>query len=283
MTAFATVLAIIKSGATPVLADIEPDTALLSMESVSRCISSRTKAVLLVHLYGQLGNMDNWWAFCKERSLMLLEDCAQAHLAEWGGRVAGNFGRFGAYSFYPTKNLGAIGDAGALVTNDIELADCARILRNYGQSERYHHPKIGMNSRLDEIHAAILIERLAYLDLFTKTRRDIAEAYYQEISNPHINLLTKPLQPNSHVYHLFVVTCNERDKLSLYLNGAGIGNLSHYPVPIHKQPPCHEIKRDPLGLSMAENHADHCLSLPCHPQMTQSQIGKVIEVINAFN
>lgn len=282
MTAFATILAIVRAGATPVLADIEPDTALLSLESVDRCISSRTKAVLLVHLYGQLGNMYRWEAFCKERGLMLLEDCAQAHLAEWGGRVAGNFGEFGAYSFYPTKNLGAFGDAGALVTGDPELADRARKLRNYGQSERYHHPEIGMNSRLDEIHAAILMERLAWLESFTQTRRDIADAYHREILNPHVKLLAQPQQPSSHVHHLFVVICEERDRLSNYLTGAGIGNLSHYPVPIHRQPPCVAIKTDPLGLPMAEQHADHCLSIPCHPQLMHSQIGKVIEVINAF-
>lgn len=282
MTAFATVLAILRAGATPVLADIEPDTALLSMESVGRCISPRTRAVLLVHLYGQLGNMERWEAFCKERGLMLLEDCAQAHLAEWSGRVAGNFGKFGAYSFYPTKNLGAIGDAGALVSGDAELADRARRLRNYGQSERYHHPELGMNSRLDEIHAAILMERLAWLEPFTQARREIADAYHREMANPQVGLLAKPQQHGSHAYHLFVVTCEERDRLSRYLTEAGVGNLSHYPVPIHRQPPCLATRTDPLGLPVAEHHAAHCLSIPCHPQMTQSHIGKVIEVINAF-
>ncbi len=282
MTAFATVLAILRAGAVPVLADIDPDTALLSIESVARCISPRTKAVLLVHLYGQVRNMDRWEVFCKDHGLVLLEDCAQAHLAEWGGRVAGSFGKFGAYSFYPTKNLGAIGDAGALVTKDAELSDRARRLRNYGQSERYHHPGIGMNSRLDELHAAILIERLAWLDSFTEMRRNIAETYYREILNPHIKLLARPEERGSHVYHLFVVMCEERDRLSSHLTGAGIGNLSHYPVPVHRQPPCRATRMDPLGLPSAEQHASHCLSIPCHPQMTHSQIEKVIEVINAF-
>ena len=282
MTAFATVLAIFRAGAIPVLADIESETALLSIESVARCISPRTKAVLLVHLYGQVRNMVHWDAFCKERNLMLLEDCAQAHLAEWRGQHAGSFGKFGAYSFYPTKNLGAIGDAGALVTNDIALSEHAQRLRNYGQSERYHHPEMGMNSRLDELHAAILLERLAWLDSFTEIRRSIAETYYQKISNPRIKLLARPEERGSHVYHLFVVLCEERDRLSNYLTGAGIGNLSHYPVPIHRQLPCRATKMDPLGLPSAEQHASHCLSIPCHPQMTPSQIEKVIEVINAF-
>jgi dTDP-4-amino-4,6-dideoxygalactose transaminase len=227
--------------------------------------------------------MARWESFCNEKNILLLEDCAQAHLAEWEGRIAGNFGKFGAYSFYPTKNLGAIGDAGALITNDVELADRARRLRNYGQSERYHHPEIGMNSRLDELHAAILIERLALLDSFTETRRCIAETYYRELANPHIKLLARPLHRSNHVYHLFVVLCSERDRLSSYLTAEGIGNLSHYPVPIHHQPPCLATKTDPQGLPYAEQHASQCLSIPCHPQMTHSQIEKVIDVVNSFS
>lgn len=282
MTAFATVLAILRAGATPVLADIEPETALLSIESVTRCISSRTKAVLLVHLYGQVRNMDQWEFFCRESNILLLEDCAQAHIAEWDGRIAGEFGKFGAYSFYPTKNLGAIGDAGALVTNDLELADRAKQLRNYGQSERYHHPELGMNSRLDELHAAILSARMEWLDQFTEKRRKIAEAYHRDISNVRIELLAKPESRWNHVYHLFVVLCEERDKLSNYLTKAGIANLSHYPVPIHRQPPCQSFKKDPSGLFGAEQHAGACLSIPCHPQVTGNQVEKIIEVINAF-
>lgn len=282
MTAFATVLSILRAGALPVLADIDPDTALLSIDSTARCISSRTKGVLLVHLYGQVRDMEHWETFCKERNLLLLEDCAQAHLAEWEGRVAGNFSRFGAYSFYPTKNLGAIGDAGALISNDDEIADHVRKLRNYGQSDRYHHPEIGMNSRLDELHAAILMERMAWLDSFTEVRRNIAETYYREIENPRIKLLARPLYRNNHVYHLFVVLCPERDRLSSYLSAEGVGNLSHYPVPVHRQPPCLATRTDPQGLSHAELHASHCLSIPCHPQMTHVQVEKVIDVLNAF-
>ena len=156
MTAFATVLAVLRAGATPVLADIDPQTALLAPESVRRVLSARTRAVLLVHLYGQLRGMEEWGRLCGERGIALIEDCAQAHFARWRGRSAGAFGRAGAYSFYPTKNLGALGDAGMLVTNDPALAARAACLRNYGQSERYHHPELGLNSRLDELHAAIL-------------------------------------------------------------------------------------------------------------------------------
>ena len=282
MTAFATVLAIFRSGAIPVLADIEPDTALLSIESVYRCISSKTKAVLLVHLYGQVKEMNRWEIFCKENNLMLLEDCAQAQLAEWGGRVAGSFGKFGAYSFYPTKNLGAIGDGGALVTDDLEIAECARIIRNYGQTIRYHHPKIGLNSRLDEIQAAILMERLTLLAQFTERRRAIAEKYHKEIINHRITLLAKPSERSNHVYHLFVLLCDERDRLSKHLTDAGISNLSHYPLPIHHQAPCHDVRVDPLGLVCAERHADSCLSIPCHPQMHDSHIERVIHALASF-
>lgn len=282
MTAFATVLAILRAGATPVLADIDPQTALMSVDSANRCVTPKTKAVVLVHLYGQVRAMDTWAAFCTKHGITLIEDCAQAHLASWQSKVAGSFGAAGAYSFYPTKNLGAIGDAGALITNDVELADRARRLRNYGQSERYHHSEIGMNSRLDELHAAILVERLAWLDSFTKIRRNIAEKYYQEILNPHIKLLARPEECGSHVYHLFVILCDERDELSQYLTDAGIANLSHYPVPIHKQPPCRKFKSDPVGLPAVERHASTCLSIPCHPQLAESEVAKIIETLNAF-
>src|SRR5688572_23293299 len=167
MTAFASVLAIIRAGATPVLADIDPGTALLDRASVERCLTKKTKAIVLVHLYGQLRDMDRWKEFCQRHNVELIEDCAQSHAASSDGRVAGSFGRINAYSFYPTKNLGAMGDGGAVVTDDDELAMHAARLRNYGQKERYEHPELGMNSRLDEVQAAILSERLAWLDEWT--------------------------------------------------------------------------------------------------------------------
>ncbi|TXL12689.1 hypothetical protein BMR05_14580 [Methylococcaceae bacterium HT4] len=170
MTAFATVLAIIRAGATPVLADIDSSTALLDPLSVQLCISPKTRALLLVHLYGQVRCMNEWKVLCDDNNIILLEDCAQAHLAAWQGRMAGSFGAAGAYSFYPTKNLGAAGDAGLLITNEIEVATKAKYIRNYGQSERYHHPEIGLNSRLDEIQAAILSERLKWLSGFTDAK-----------------------------------------------------------------------------------------------------------------
>jgi len=282
MTAFATVLAIKRSGATPVLADIEPDTALLSLESVSRCVTNKTKAVVLVHLYGQVRDMDQWVAFSSEHGISLVEDCAQAHLASWQGTVAGHFGIAGAYSFYPTKNLGAAGDGGMVVTSEAGLAERAMQLRNYGQSVRYHHPVIGMNSLLDEIHAAMLSERLKWLPEFTERRRQIAEAYHHGIDNPFITTLALPQELDAHVYHLYVITSPERDDLAQYLKERGVQTLIHYPVPVHHQEPCRKLACDPVGLVNSELHARECLSIPCHPQLTESEVRLVIEAINEF-
>jgi len=282
MTAFATVLAIIRAGATPVLADIVPETALLDPLSVERCLTPQTKAVLLVHLYGQMRQMDRWVELCAHASIHLLEDCAQAHLASWQDQMAGCVGIWGAYSFYPTKNLGAIGDAGLLVTDQAAIAEQARILRNYGQSQRYHHPELGLNSRLDELQAALLSVRLAWLDEFTMRRRQIAQVYFSEINNPNIQLMARPEEEENHVYHLFVVRCQDRDRLSQYLTSRGISNHSHYPVPVHHQPPCRRLTTDPLGLVQAETHANQCLSIPCHPQMSDRDVATVVEVINGY-
>jgi dTDP-4-amino-4,6-dideoxygalactose transaminase len=268
MTAFATVLGILRTGAQPVLADIDPGTALLSRESVERCLSPKTKGVLFVHLYGQVDDMGLWLDFCAAHNIELYEDCAQAHGSRWQGRVAGSFGRFGAYSFYPTKNLGALGDAGALVTQDPELAARARKLRNYGQSERYHHPILGLNSRLDELQAALLRERLQWLDVFTERRRAIARVYGEILANhPTIQTLSAPAQSEQHVYHLYVVLSRQRKALQEHFKKQGVEALIHYPIPIHFQEPCTELRRDPLGLRQAELHAERCLSLPIHPHL----------------
>lgn len=283
MTAFATVLAILRAGATPVLADIDPLTALLSIESAERCVTPKTKALLLVHLYGQVRGMDAWTAFCFKHRITLVEDCAQAHLATWQGKVAGSFGAAGAYSFYPTKNLGAPGDAGMLVTNDQILAQRAGRLRNYGQSIRYQHPELGMNSRLDEIHAAMLAERMKWLPEFTERRRQIAAAYQTRITNPLVRKLASPEEASAHVFHLYVVTCEKREALQAHLLGHQVQALIHYPIPIHHQEPCRNIARDPQGLVQSEIHALNCLSLPCHPQMTDNDVDVVISAVNSFH
>jgi dTDP-4-amino-4,6-dideoxygalactose transaminase len=282
MTAFATVLAILRAGAIPVLADIEPESGLLSPDSVRRCLTPRTRAVVLVHLYGQMRDMQEWAALCRTAGIELIEDCAQAHLARWDGQVAGSIGSAGAYSFYPTKNLGAIGDGGALVTQSQALADRVGRLRNYGQSERYVHPELGMNSRLDELQAALLTERMQWLDGFTSRRRAIAERYDQAIQNPLVRLLAPPQQPESHVHHLYVLRCDRRTDLARHLADCGVQTLIHYPVPVHGQTPCAALARDPQGLPNAEAHAAQCLSIPCHPQMTDAATATVIDAVNSF-
>jgi dTDP-4-amino-4,6-dideoxygalactose transaminase len=282
MTAFATVLAIIRAGAIPVLADIDSGTAMLDPESVLRCISPRTRGVVLVHLYGQVGPADILADICDNLGIFLLEDCAQAHGAKLSGRPVGSFGQFAAWSFYPTKNLGGVGDAGALTTPQVELADKARILRNYGQDDRYHHPLVGLNSRLDEIQAAILRVRLGFLAKWIAARRRIAECYMNGIDNPLVRPLPSNGDEGRHVYHLFVVTTEHRELLQAHLGHAGIDSLSHYPVPVHFQKPCLSLKRDTQGLKIAEQHAKTCLSLPCHPALLEQDVEEVIEAVNCF-
>jgi len=282
MTAFATVLAVIRAGAIPVLADIELDTAMLDPASVSRCIGPKTKAVLLVHLYGQIGSVLELKKIAEGHNLVLIEDCAQAHGAQLDGRMAGSFGACAAWSFYPTKNLGAVGDAGALTMPSQDLADAARSLRNYGQSVRYHHPMLGMNSRLDELQAAILRERLRFLEQWTSRRREVARRYAAGIENPTVRVLHLPDDPQRHVHHLFVVTCAQRDALQLHLKENEIESLIHYPIPIHHQNPCRELSRDPQGLGNTERHALTCLSLPCHPGLTDQTVDRVIDAVNRF-
>jgi len=282
MTAFASVLAILRVGATPVLADIDPDTACLDLQSAARCVSPKTRAVMLVHLYGQVSRLDEWRAFCAERGLLLLEDCAQSHLATWQGAACGTVGQWGAFSFYPTKNLGCMGDGGAFNTSSGALAERAARLRNYGQSKRYYHTEIGLNSRLDEMQAAILRERLKWLARFTTHRQDNAATYFAGLSNPRVRPLARPHARENHVYHLFVARCQERERLSEHLKERGIESFFHYPVPMHLQEPCLTLRRDPQGLAVAERHAQECISLPCHPQMSPKDLDTVIEAVNAF-
>ena len=282
ITAFATVLAILRAGAIPVLADIDCDTALLSPESVSRCLTKKTKGIVLVHLYGQLRDLSYWLEFCNQNNIKLIEDCSQSHLATIDGKVAGSFGEAGAYSFYPTKNLGAIGDGGALITNSSALAERAAKLRNYGQSIRYNHPELGMNSRLDEIQAAILSERIRWLKIFTDRRREIANYYRHNIQNNYVELLAPPQEDSAHVNHLFVIKINKRDDLQKYLYEHNIQSLIHYPVPVHFQESCKNMKKDPRGLAVSEQYVSQCLSIPCHPQMSNIDLEQVINVINNF-
>jgi dTDP-4-amino-4,6-dideoxygalactose transaminase len=227
-------------------------------------------------------NMELWADLCARHGLALLEDCAQSHDAQYAGRAAGSWGLFGAYSFYPTKNLGAAGDAGALVMSDAALAEQARMLRNYGQSSRYEHPLLGLNSRLDEVQAAILRARLARLAANTARRREIAGLYRDNVTNPYVRLMAAPLDPLNHVHHLFVVTTAHRAALQSHLTAAGIQTLIHYPVPAHRQESLASVRTDPEGMANSESHADQCLSLPCAPHLTDHDALRVVEAVNAF-
>ena len=282
MTAFATVLSILRAGAVPVLADIGPDTAILSVESVARCISPKTRAVMVVHLYGQAAPLKEFESLCQAHDIYLIEDCAQAHGAFSQGRPVGSVGVFSGWSFYPTKNLGAIGDGGALSTMNLEIAQKARQLRNYGQSVRYYHPCEGLNSRLDELQAAILRERLKSLAHWTKRRREIAHAFAEGITSSCVRVLPLPKDVTSHVHHLFVVTTPLREALASYLKDKNVETLIHYPVPVHHQEPCKALRIDPKGLIVAEKHAQECLSLPCNPFLTDEEVRIVIDAVNGF-
>jgi len=231
-------------------------------------------------LYGQVRDMALWTALATDAGIHLMEDCAQAHLARWQGRAAGSFGIAGAYSFYPTKNLGAVGDGGAFVCSVDALARRVGQLRNYGQSERYVHPELGMNSRLDELQAALLSARLQWLEAFTARRREVADAYNDGIRHSRVRLLLPAQEDAAHVHHLFVVLSDARAALQDHLASRGVQTLIHYPVPIHHQAPCAALRRDPQGLPHAEEHAANCLSIPCHPQMDDVMVNRVLEAIN---
>lgn len=282
LTAFATVLAILRAGLRPVLADIDPSTGILDLASVARSVTNNTRAILLVHLYGRAADMGQWQKLAQEMKLLLLEDCAQSHGACWNGANVGTFGVFAAWSFYPTKNLGALGDGGAITTGDARLAEKMKQLRNYGQSKRYHHPLVGLNSRLDEIQAAILSERLKWLDRFTERRREIANAYREGMENPEITLLAQPPDPKGHVHHLFVIKTRRRDAFISHLENKGVASLIHYPVPVHHQQPCINLRRDPEGLSNCEAFSKECVSLPIHPQLSDEDVTIVINAVNSF-
>ena len=281
MTAFATVLGIYKTGAVPVIVDIDPKDALMSIQSAREGLSNRTKAVLLVHLYGRMPDMDNWVQFARENNIFLVEDCAQAHGSSYKGQKAGSFGVFGAYSFYPTKNLGGLGDGGAVVTRDADLAAKTRRLRNYGQVDRYNHADWGANSRLDEIQAAILRVRLRWLDRFVARRRTAAKMYADAFEgNDDFQTLSGPNSLGQHSYHLYVLRSSSRDRFISQLSAKKIQSLIHYPVAIHQQPvfPSWRVPA-PEGLPHAEKHALECFSLPCHPGMSDSDVRYVAESV----
>ena len=282
LTAMASVMSIMNVGAIPVLADIDLTTGLMSLESAERCLSRRTRAIMLVHLFGLVSNMESWLALAEDADAILVEDCAQAHGALYKGVAPGNFGEFGAYSFYPTKNLGAAGEAGSVVTRSPEIKDAVASLRDYGQTAKYVHSRLGSNERLDEVQAALLRVRLRWLDRFVERRREIARAYRARIRNSKVVLLEPPEDEAQHAYHLFVVRTDHRSALNRHLEGRGIQSAIHYPVPAHQQEFGRKLLRDPRGLLASEEFAKSCLSIPCHPQITDSDAIHVIDALNDF-
>ena len=280
-TATATVAAIEMTGAHPVLVDIDPAHYTLDPLKFVQAISTRTRAVIPVHLYGCPAEMESIMEFARRNNLLVVEDCAQAHGASVHGKKVGGWGDMAAFSFYPTKNLGAYGDGGAVVTNDSALAEKVRCLRQYGWKERYISSIKGMNSRLDELQAGILRVKLRHLDEWNDRRRERARCYRDFLLDTELVLPETP--PNSeHVFHQFVVRHSGRDELRVYLKKRGIHTLVHYPVPVHLQP-AYQIPNYLEGsLPDTELAAREVLSLPMYPELSEPELGRVCQTIHDF-
>lgn len=278
-TAVATVVAVERAGATPVLVDIDPIAYTMGSRAAEAAITPRTKALLPVHLYGHPANLGALRALADKHHLLLIEDCAQAHGAEYQGQKVGTFGDLAAFSFYPTKNLGADGDAGAVLTRDAALADKLKRLRNYGQTSRYVHEERGMNSRMDEMQAAILRVKLAHLDDFNAERKHIAAIYDAELRG-----VTRPAAHSevSHVYHLYVIRHPQRDGLMAHLKAEGIGTLIHYPIPVHLQKAYADLGYPRGSLPRTEQAADEIVSLPLYIGLSDDAVHAVAGAVNAF-
>ena len=274
LSAAYTALAVMMVGARPVFADIDPVRLTIDPEQVRRAITPRTRAILPVHLYGQAADMAAIDTLAKTHNIAVVEDCCQAHLATSGGRRVGTIGVAGAFSFYPTKNLGALGDGGAVVTNDRAFADRIKRLRNGGQTDRYHHQEAGINSRLDEMQAAILRVRLPYLKEWTSRRRALAAQYREQLAGQAVVDVPRECD-TGHVYHLFVVRSSARDEVRAKLLEQGIETLIHYPVPISRQPAL--AAAAPSDCPMASRACDELLSLPLHPGLGDGDVRYITE------
>lgn len=271
-------LAIMMAGATPVFAELDPERLTLDPAAVEAAITPRTAAILPVHLYGQPADMARLSAIAARHSLTIVEDACQAHLATCGGQPVGTFGVGGAFSFYPTKNLGALGDGGAVITNDATLADRLRRLRNGGQTERYRHVEFGVNTRLDEMQAAILRTRLTRLPGATARRRTLAAAYRAQLAGTSVRIPAE-CDPG-HVYHLFPVLTSRRNALQTYLASQGIGTLIHYPIALPEQPVFAGCS--PAPCPIAHEVCDQLLSLPLHPDLPLADVATVADAIRAW-
>ena len=278
LSAAYTALAIMMAGARPVFVDIDPARLTIDPERIAAAIGPKTKAILPVHLYGQPADMAAIETMATMHGLAIVEDCCQAHLATAAGRPVGTIGIAGAFSFYPTKNLGALGDGGAIVTNDRALADRLKRLRNGGQTDRYHHQEPGINSRLDDLQAAVLRARLPRLRGWTDRRRALAARYRDRLAGSGVDV--PPQFDAGHVYHLFVVRHRARTHLQAHLAARGIETLIHYPVPIPRQPAVAAL--DPAECPLAARVCDEILSLPFHPALRDDEVDEVAAAVHAF-
>ena len=279
-TYIATVMAITIAGAVPVF--VEPDEYYqIDADEIEKHITKKTKAVMVVHLYGQAARMDKITKICKEHGLYLIEDCAQSHGAKYEGKATGTFGDIGCFSFYPTKNLGGFGDGGAVVTDNEEYHDKIKMLRNYGSRVRYYNEEVGMNSRLDEIQAALLSVRLKHLDELTEERKRIADRYLKEIKNEKI-MLPKQREGSEHVYHQFVIRCRKRQELMDYLREQGIDTIIHYPVPPHLSEAYQSLGYHKGDFPITESYADEVLSIPMYNGLTEAEQSRVIDALNRY-
>jgi len=271
-------LAIMMAGARPVFVDVDPARLTIDPARIAAAVGPRTRAILPVHLYGQAADMTAIARVASAHNLAIVEDCCQAHLATAAGRPVGTIGVAGAFSFYPTKNLGALGDGGAIVTGDGALADRLRRLRNGGQTDRYRHAEFGVNSRLDEMQAAVLRARLAWLPRWTARRRELAAEYRRQLREAAVDPV--PESDAGHVYHLFVVRAKARDAFQAHLAAQGIETLIHYPVPIPAQPAMADVA--PADCPIAARACDEIVSLPFHPALSDADVGAVADAARAF-
>ena len=278
-TYIASVMGITMNGATPIF--VEPDEYYnIDVDKIEEKISEKTKAILVVHLYGQASNMDKVLELCEKYNLKLIEDCAQAHGAKYKDKMIGTFG-IGCFSFYPSKNLGCFGDGGAISTNDKKLDRDFRVLRNYGSEKRYYNEVVGYNSRLDELQAGLLRVKLKHIFELEKEREKIAQRYLNEIKNPLIQL-PKIRENCSHVWHLFVVRINSREKFQRYLEENGIGSVIHYPIPPHLSEAYKYLGYKEGDFPITENYAKTVLTLPLYNGMTKEELDYVIDIINKY-
>lgn len=279
-TYIASVMGITINGATPVF--VEPDEYYnLDVSKIEEKITDRTKAVLVVHLYGQASDMKPIVEICRKHHLRLVEDCAQSHGAMFDGQMTGTFGDIGCFSFYPSKNLGAFGDAGAIVTNDEKLADDVRVFRNYGSEKRYYNRVVGTNSRLDELQAGLLRVRLSHMRDLEEEKRRISERYLRELNSSCIEL-PKIRDGATHIWHQFVIRTKRRQELMDYLNEKQIGTIIHYPIPPHLSEAYRYLGMSGGSLPITEEYAETVLSIPLYNGMTEDEQTYVIETINEW-